>query len=195
MKTTALLTGLIWSIYCNISMACTLREAQDNFSRLNRIFHVYSRQIAEYTRQGKKAPDMLVAKHRELIDVSAAIRKLFSKEIEKNAHMKRDEEVDPEICKRYKGLIARHAANMPEKQVQPRLCRSENMGNRFGAAVRKQRQLRIAGKISKKEQIEYLNIAREIRANTDTNFERACQALYRYEDKLKAEETDNTNRP
>ena len=191
MKFPVILSIVLLAFAPGMASACTLKNAQDNFSLLNDVFLVYTRQIDEYSKHGEKAPDSLVAKHRELITVSASIRKLFAREIEKNSHMKLADDVDPLICQRYLALIEKHKSSVPvktalAKKEKPKVCRSENMGKRFGDATRKMRQLTIAGKISRKEQIDFLNIAREIRDNTKSDFVKACKAIYQYEDKLQA---------
>lgn len=183
--------------------ACTLKNAQDQFTTLNELFQIYQQERTSYLSKGQEISGDLQSKQLELSTATAGIRKLFALAIERKSGMKASDPVDVEICNRYEQLMNTHAPALkikriitlvlpvmePEKQ-KPAVCVKKNIRKRFGIAVRKQRKLTIAGKINRKEQIAYLNIASKFIKNAKSDFQLACQNLHDYEKHLASEKSD-----
>ncbi len=184
--------------------ACTLKNAQDQFSTLNKLFQIYQQERTSYSSKGQEIPGDLQNKQLELSKVTASIRKLFALEVAKNTDIKASDPVGIEICDRYEQLMNTHAPALKIKRTiplalpviepkkeKPPICVQKNIRKRFGIAVRKQRKLTIAGKINRKEQIAYLKIATKFIKNAKSNFRQACQNLHDYEKHLANEKSDD----
>ena len=184
--------------------ACTLKNAQDQFTTLNKLFQIYQNERTSYLSKSQEVPSDLQSKQLELSKTTADIRKLFALEVEKKTDMKASDPVDVEICNRYEQLMNTHAPALkikrtitidlpvigPEKEKPP-VCARNNIRKRFGIAVRKQRKLTIAGKINRKEQIAYLKIATKFIKNAKSDFQQACQNLHDYEKHLTSEKSED----
>ncbi len=185
--------------------ACTVKEAQDYFSSLNALFQSYNREIANYKQRGEPVPAVLKEKQQALLEGSTTIRKLFTSEVTKNSQLQDSDVINPEICNRHIDLAAKVQAVFPRKPIfvapqktvtvelpapeQPvkeeePTCTNDNILKRFGIAVRKQRMLRIAGKISSRERVEYLKLVTDFKKNSKTDFNLACRNLHEYERSL-----------
>ena len=187
------------------AQSCTLKDAQQQFSILSELFHIYRNEALVLVNENKNIPENLKAKQQELSKTTADIRKLFAKDIEKKSHLAADDPVNPIICNRYNLLMQSHASALknrpsvkvtvllpqiePEKAKEP-ACEEENIRKRFGDAVRKKRQLTIAGKITRKEQISYLEIATRFVENARNDTIEACHNLHEFEQQLAGEKAD-----
>ncbi len=183
--------------------ACTLKNAQDQFATLNKLFQIYQQERTSYLSKGQEISGDLQSKQLELSTATADIRKLFALAVENKPDMKADDPVGIEICDRYEQLMNTHAPALKIKRTialvlpvtesekeKPAVCVKNNIRKRFGIAVRKQRKLSIAGKINRKEQIAYMNIASKFIKNAKSNFQQACQNLHEYEKHLASEKSD-----
>jgi hypothetical protein len=193
--------------------ACTLGKMQDNLARLSEMIRIHNANRDDQLARGHDLPAEIEDRRQELIQQTAAIRVLFSAHLAPD--MKKDDEMDAAICSRADNLIARHAASLPampegngdgqkveaavnnakkEKKEEKPHCRQENIRKRFGDAVRKQRKLRIAGKINPRERMEYMNMTNSFSNMLKTDFDQACTILASYEKRLareKGEEEEN----
>ena len=193
---------LIFSLAQGNVRACTLKDAQAQFSTLNKLFQIYHQERTSYKKLGQKIPAELTTKQRELSKTSARIRKLFAVEVEKKNNLQASDLVNADICNHYNRLMETHAGGLDikrtttvllpaiEKEKQP-VCDKKNIRKRFGIAVRKQRKLTIAGKINRKEQISYLKMATKFIKNAKSDFKKACHNLHQYEKHLASEKRDD----
>ena len=184
--------------------ACTLRDAREHLSSLNSLFQIYNREITSYKKQKRPVPKRLSEKRQALQAGTANIRKLFMLEVAQKADMKPDELVDIKICQQYDSVMKRNAWNRtrsktvtlplpvlkPEEEKEP-ACKKNEIRKRFGAAIRQQRKLTIAGKINKKEQIAYRKLATRFIKNATSDIKKACHTLHEYEKSLAAEKADD----
>jgi len=132
----------------------------------------------------------LQAKLADLTAELTAIRKLFATEIQNKPKMKADDQVNPQICARFAAMASKHKiiiTQTPTSQEKPAVCTKRDLMPRFGAATRLQRKLTLAGKVSRRERVNYLKIVTEFNKKRKHDFTRACQILDRYEKRLRAE--------
>ena len=201
MKSLLTLTLTFFALSQIGAAACTLKNAQDNFSTLNGIFQSYTSEIAAYRKRGEQIPADLMAKRTLLLDGTKTIRKLFSKEVAKKPSMQSSDQVDPVICEHFSDVSKGHAVVIQKialeakrKKAETPVCKLATIRKRFGAATRQQRALTNAGKVNKQEQIIYREIATSFNKNLEDDFQQACKDLHEYEKSLKAKKVKKTKK-
>ncbi len=198
--------------------ACTLADAQNNFSQFNRVFLSYNRAIiaqkdrppaivtqsdAQATSQtdtNTEALNMpkidelvtLLEKRANIIKQTAVIRKLFAEEVQQKPDMKTADDLNPVICEKFAVLAKDHniIIHISPVQEKPLVCTKQDLNPRFIAATRRQRKLTLAGKVNGKERVSYLKMLQEFKNHAKSNFDLACRPLHKYEKRLKAEKGD-----
>lgn len=170
------------------SKACTFKQAQEKMLEVTNLQQVYNREMLAYMQKGEEYPDE--PKRLALAEAAAEVGILLSSQSANITDF--NTKVDSAICQQYDDLKQKYAAGVHQNApvaAQPQAtsadCTTNQLWKRYGDASQKQVALSQAGKLSKSETNDLMEMGTWIGQYSTTDLAKACDMMSQYEARLK----------
>lgn len=170
------------------SFACTYEQAQKKMIEVINLQQVYNREMIEHMNKGQEYPGE--ERRGAFAEEAAAVGVLLA---EVSSHIEDDVtvEIDSRVCEQYDALQEKYASashqNAPvtvAPQPSSADCTTEKLWGRYGVAMQEQVALSQAGKFSKNDDSEFMQMGTWIGQYSTTDLAQACDYMSQYEAKL-----------